>query len=181
MRNVQGPAALMVLLLALAAPTTALAATPGSPTITLSVQSGPPGTALTITGSGFPAGEIVAIYMDLANPYLGFPGPRADAQGSFQLAITTPGKDYGSGRVDATKVGPHQICGDTAYPGSSQPVAAKACAQFIVEAAPSPTPSIAVSHPPTAPTGLSIRFAVIAFGILIAIAAGAVVWMRRSQ
>src|SRR2546428_11530218 len=97
-----------------ASPTPVLA-----PSITLSVTSGKPGTPVKISGSGFPPGEIVALYVDLADPYIGSspPGPRADAQGKIQDSFLWPDQKYDAHhRVDPSKTRPHLVCGDTAYP-----------------------------------------------------------------
>jgi hypothetical protein len=164
----------------------ALAADPSpspTPGITLVVKSGVPSTPLVIVGSGFPPGEIVAIYIDSPGPYLGFPppGPRADAQGAFQQNLKWPGKNYDvSGKVDPTKAGPHNVCADTSYPGSTQPIAAKACAPFQVQVVPTtPTPSPSPVAVPASGYPLPIVLGV--FVILIVIGAGAVLWMRRSR
>ena len=131
--NLRLSALCVSLALSLASPSLVSAAAE-QPSITLSATSGPVGAPVTITGAGFPAGEIVALYIDSPGPYLGLPGPVADAQGAFQLSTKMPGKGWDeSGKVNPAKPGPHNICGDTtAYPGSSQPVAARACAQFLV-------------------------------------------------
>jgi hypothetical protein len=150
--------------------------------IALSVSSGSEGTAVTISGSGFPPGEVVAIYLDTAGPYLGNPppGPTANAQGTFQFTFKWPTKNYdSSGRVDPTKVGPHTICGDTAYPNSTQPIPAKACAQFNVVAAPS---AIESGRPGTNDnSGAPLIEVLVALAILVAIIAGVAVWIRRKS
>jgi hypothetical protein len=160
---------------------------PVAPTITLSAVSGPPGTPVTITGSGFPAGEIVALYIDQPGPYLDVPGPRADAQGNILKAITMPGSNYDStGRVKPAVAGPHSICGDTSYP-NPQPIPAKACAEFQVEAVPSPTPTpVAGSPTPVAggasqTSGASLPEVLAAVVIVLLVAAGAVWWLRRRK
>jgi hypothetical protein len=148
---------------------------PVNATITLSVSSGLPGTPFTITGNGFPASEFVALYIDQPVPYLGFP-IRADAQGAFRQDTKWPDTSYDSSkRVNPTAPGPHSICGDTGYQGSTQPLAAKACAQFQVQgrASPSPTPGVVN-------TGASLPQVLVALAILIALVVGTVLWMRRS-
>ena len=82
------------------APIAGLAATPATPTITLNVQTGPPGTTVTITGKGFPPQEIVALYIDQAGPFLDVPGPRADDQGAIGFG-TGPEFILGAGRSAA--------------------------------------------------------------------------------
>jgi hypothetical protein len=174
MKSLSWIAALVAIAWSAAMPAAGLAASTTDPAITLTVQSGLPGTPLTITGSGFPPGEIVALYIDSAGPYLGNPppGPRADANGAFQQSITWPGKNYDlSGKVDPTKVGPHDVCGDTTFPNGTQAIAAKACAQFTVNATPTPA----------AAPGIPLPLAVGAFAILIGLGVGAVVWLRRSD
>src|ERR1700693_563332 len=73
--------------------------------MTVSPTAGSAGTPLVITGSGFPVGEIVSIYIDAAGPYLPNPppGPRADAQGAIRVSAKWPAKNYDpAGRVDPT-------------------------------------------------------------------------------
>jgi hypothetical protein len=152
-----------------------------TPTITLSSTSGTPGTTVTVSGNGFPAGEIVALYIDSPNPYIGNPppGPRADDQGAFQNTFTWPGGNYDSSHsVDPTKPGPHQVCGDTGYPGSQQPLSAKACAAFVAIAIPSPSPPTSYPGPGQL---ISVPELLVGFAILIAAAVGAVLWLRRSD
>jgi hypothetical protein len=157
-------------------------ASPASPKITLSVDHGPPGTLVTIAGSGFPPSEIAALYLDSPSPYLDVPGPRADSQGSFQQNITMPGKGYDpAGKVDPTKVGPHNICADTGYPGSTQPIAVKACAVFTVEPGPSPTTASSSPQPGPASPALPIPAVLVAFGVLAALAIGTFVMTRRPR
>lgn len=148
--------------------------------LALSVTAGPPGTHVTVTGINFPPNEIVALYIDSPQPYLAQPGPRADSSGGFVESITMPGKDYDeSGRIDPSRVGPHQICGDTGYPGSSQPVVATACATFTVEPGPSlsPTP-VPISQPGASPT-LPVPAVLAAFGVLLVIVGGIAFLTRK--
>ena len=148
-----------------------MVAAAAGPTVKLSVDSGTPGTPVTITGTGFPPNEIVALYIDAPGTYLDVPGPRADDQGNFTKAITWPGQIYdSSGRVNPAKPGTHQVCGDTAYPGSDQPVPAKACAPFLV---PNPPPGPSqVNFPQLAALSL------VAFGVLIL---GGIVLVLRTR
>jgi hypothetical protein len=123
--------------------------------------------------------EIVALYIDQPLPYLDRPGPRADAQGSFRIDIKTPDSNYDpSGRVKPAAPGPHNICGDTAYPGSTQPVAAKACAQFQVQALPSTSSSPGAGNA-TSPSGASLPEVLVAMALLLAAVAGMFLWLRR--
>jgi hypothetical protein len=165
---------------ALAAPATAASPIPAAQ-LTLSVSSGSTGTPLTISGSGFPPGEIVAIYIDAAGPYLPNPppGPRADAQGTVRVSLAWPGKNYDpSGHVDPTIAGPHTVCGDTAYPGSAQRIPARGCAQFIVVAAPvTPTPSPVASDTSSFPVGTAL----IGFVVLMLLGGGVLLFTRRSK
>ena len=146
------------------------------PTITLSVSRGVPGTAVTITGTGYPPNEIVALYIDqMGPPFLDVPGPRADPQGAFHIDISMPHANFDSaGRINPALPGPHTICGDTAYP-PGQRILASACAQFQVEGAPSPsaTPSVE-SH------GTSLPELLGALVVLVVLGVGAFLWMRRS-
>lgn len=165
-------------------PTMAVQAESPSPippaVITLSVGTGSKGTPLTISGSGFPAGEIVAIYIDAAGPYIGYPppGPNADGLGNIRVTVTWPGKNYDpAGRVDPTLVGPHTVCGDTAWPGSTQKLPARACAQFVVVAAPTtPTPTATPSD-----SSYPIGAVLIAFAVLVVVVGGVVLLSRRSS
>ena len=158
----------------------AAAASP-QPAITLSVTSGKPGTPVKITGSGFPPEEIVALYIDSPDPYIGNspPGPRADLQGNFHDSFIWPDKKYDPNhRVDPTTAGAHQVCGDTGYPGNQQPIPVKACAQFdeIPLASPSPSPGAGGTG-----QGASGPELIAAFGIILAIVVGTVLWMRRPR
>ena len=155
-----------------------------SPTLALSVAKGRPGTAVTITGSGYPPGEVVAIYIDLAEPYLLAPppGPRADPQGTFTAHFVWPDNRYDtSGRIDPSKPGPHMVCGDTAYSGSTQAVTAKACAQFEVLAGPSPSPTPGQTLPPAETPGPPVSTVLVVLVIFLALAGGAAYLMRRTQ
>ncbi len=167
-------AALTVVAWSVSMPAAGLAASSGPATITLTVQSGLPGTPLTITGTGFPPLEVVALYIDSEGPFLGNPppGPQANAQGEFQQSITWPAKNYDlSGKVNPAKAGSHNVCGDTTFPGSTQAIAAKACAQFTVNT---------IASPASAP-GLPIPITLGAFVILIVLGVVVVMRMRRSD
>jgi hypothetical protein len=139
-----------------------------SPQIKLSLESGSPGTPVTVTGNDFPPSERVALYMDSPGPYLAQPGPVADASGSFVQGITVPTKDAGA----------HQICGDTAYPGSNQPVAAKACATFTVLAgtSASATPTL-ISQPASSPS-FPVPAVLAALAVLLVLV-GAIAFLTR--
>jgi hypothetical protein len=149
---------------------------PIQPKIALSVSSGVPGTVVTINGTGYPPLEIVAIYLDIEPPYLPDrdpnlkpPGPVADGQGSFHETFVYPGPTYdATGHVKPTTLGLHAVCGDTAYPGSTQRIPSRSCAQFEVLAQPSPS-------------GATVPELLGAFAVLVALAVGMFVWMRRSQ
>jgi len=155
---------------------------PTSPSITLSVASGVPGTAITVSGAGFPRGEVVALYIDQPGPYLEAPGPIADANGSFTDSITWPHSNYDlSGKIDPTKAGSHLICGDTGYPGSRQPIAVKACAAFVENPLPSPTPSSDSGAKANAAAAASLPELIAGFAVLALLAFGFVVWLRRSS
>lgn len=171
MRNVRWTVALVVLAWLVSVPTAAHAA---SPTITLSVDSGPPGTHVTITGAGFPAGEIVGLYIDAPVGYIGAPGPRADAQGNIAEAFAWPGKGWDpTKQVDPSKPGTHNVCGDTMWPGSTQTIAAKACAPYLV-------PVSTSSQQPNTDFSRLFLLAIVGFAILVAAAVGAVIWSRRA-
>ena len=111
--------------------TTAAAATPArTPTPTPSVGQlsldpalGPPGGKITVSGSSFLAGEQVNLYWDSADKVVG--SATADGQGSFKVDIAAQGGDPGSG---------HAVCADEKNPGPR-------CANFVLTAAPTPTPS----------------------------------------
>jgi hypothetical protein len=111
--------------------------------IDLTRSSGGPGTALIIHGTGFPPGEVVALYIDHPNPYLYLnppPGPIAATDGTVTDSLKWPGKNYDSShQIDPTLAGTHLVCGDTGYPDSHQAVSVKACAPFDV-LGPSPSP-----------------------------------------
>jgi hypothetical protein len=158
---------------------------PINPKIALSVSSGGPGTVVTLTGTGFPPLEIVAIYLDTEPPYLSDrdpnnkpPGPVADGEGSFHETFMYPNATYDStGHVKPTTPGLHAVCGDTLYPSSNQRIPGRACAQFEVVATPSPTPTPSSGGT----TGASVPELIGAFAVLVAVAVGMFLWMRRSQ
>jgi hypothetical protein len=152
-----------------------LSATAAGPAVALSASSGKTGTTINVSGLGFPPNEIVAVYIDQPGPYLSFPGPKADGQGAFHMTFVWPPRTFDkSGRVDPTRPGAHAVCGDTGWPGSTQPVAAKACAQFTVEGGPSPSPTEVPAN-----TADLVPVAIAAAVILIV--GGAIwVWVRRS-
>lgn len=150
------------------------------PSIALSVSSGLPGTPVTVTGSGFPPGEIVAIYVDSAGPYLANPppGPSADAQGNVRVSVMWPGRNYDlSGHVDPTVPGPHAVCGDTAYPGSTQQIPARACAQFQVVA----VASTATAPPANSIASFPVGTVLVAFVVLMLLTGGLLLLTRRSD
>lgn len=153
-----------------------LPAAAAEPSITLNTTSGSPGTKVTVSGSGFPPGEVVALYIDSPGPFLGIPGPKADAQGSFRYEMSWPGKEYDiSGKVDPAKPGLHTVCGDTNYPNVSPPLAAKACAQFQVQSIATPAPGGASLQ------GAALTETVIAIVVLAAIALGVGLWIRSAK
>lgn len=136
-----------------------------APTITVSPASGPTNTLVTVSGTGFPANEVVGLYFDKPGLYLGFPGPRTTSQGTFIESDATP----------VLTPGRHQICADTMHP-NAQPVAALACAPFVVIASPSASPAPRQGGA-TVPIPVAIAIGVI--GILIGVALGAAFWRRR--
>lgn len=146
--------------------------------IELSKTSGPSQTSLIVRGTGFPPGEVVALYIDRANPYWYItrpPGPTADARGEFDVSLKWPGSNYDPfKKVDPTKPGVHLVCGDTGYPGSSQLIAVKACTQFTVPG-PSPTPAAGPDQLPNLPLPVIIA----AIAIVIVLAVGGQWWMQR--
>lgn len=165
-----------IALLAVVATAGTAGADTATPTLTLSIDAGMPGTPVVITGAGFPAGEIVALYIDAPNPYFSNtpPGPRADSQGAFRESIKWPGNSYDrTHKIDPSRIGPHSVCGDTGYPGNSQPIAVKACAQFVVLVPPtsSSTPS---PNTQGAETGIPLPIAGAVLVILLAL--GLTVW-----
>jgi hypothetical protein len=123
-------------------PATGLAASPGPATITISVDSGVPGATVAVTGRGFPAGQIVALYIDSPISYLLVPGPQVDEQGTFTGSFIWPGKDYDpSGHIDPSAPGAHNVCGYTPWADLTQQVAAPACAPFLVPVLPPGRPN----------------------------------------
>jgi hypothetical protein len=166
----------------LAMPLLLIGASP-APSIDLSRTSGTPGTTLVIHATGFPPGEIVALYIDQPNPYLVNPppGPRAGTDGTITDSFTWPGKSYDvSHVVDPSKPGVHTVCGDTGYPGSDQPVSVKACAQFtVVGPSPTPTPPAGSDGGPNLPLPIPIIGAAIV--VVLALAIGGQVWLQRQS
>ncbi len=168
---------------AIGVPSSALAVraqTFDSAKIVLSATSGVIGTSITITGTGFPPGEIAALYIDLPSPYLDVPGPLTDVRGGFETTTKWPARNYdATGRVNPTTPGPHLVCGDTGYPGSAQQYAAKACAQFVVEQVP-PSPTATPTPSPALASGPPIYGALAVLGVLVVLGAGAFLLLRRS-
>lgn len=153
-------------------------ASPNSPTIALGPVTGQTATSVTIHGTGFPPGEVVAIYIDQANPYWYIarpPGPTADPSGEINVSLKWPGSNYDPAkRVDPTKPGVHLVCADTSYPGNNQPIAAKACAQFTVPG-PSPTPGTGPDQLPSLPLPI-IGGAIV---LVLALGIAGQWWMQR--
>ena len=156
-----------------------LSASAATPTITLSVGTGTVGTSINVTGSGFPPGEIVALYVDspIRSVSSTPPGKTADSSGSFTDTFIWPDSGYDPNhRIDPTKPGVHQVCGDTeGNPNGPQPIAAKACAAFTV-VAPSPSPSQASGGSPA-----SLPEILIALAVLAVIVVGMALWFRSSR
>jgi hypothetical protein len=153
-------------------------APPYTPMITMSLASGPPGSNLVVIGTGFPPGESVDLYWDVARS---FPGPRADAQGSFQM------DDGGSGwRNWMPDHGTTQLCGDTLAASPSSNVV-KACAQFVIEspatsASGSPVVTAGHSEPGAQAPWLPVAsIAAIALAIVLLLISGVMWLLRRSR
>lgn len=160
----------LAVFMALTAASSVLAAPSPVPTfdsakVTIDVTSGPLDTAVRITGTGFPANEIVALYLDSPAVYLAAPGPRSDDQGMFSESI----------RIPHSTPGPHVICGDTSHPVLQQ-YAAKACIPFTVTALSASSPSPAKT--PLGTSGLPLPIVLLAIGILVGLAMGAALWRR---
>lgn len=115
--------------------------------ISISKTSGLVGTHFELTGTGFPAGEVVAIYPDTPSQYFGTPGVESDSLGGFQYSIVWPGRNYLTYAVDPTTAGTHFVCADTGYPGSNMTVQVRACAQFVIQAL-SPTLTLSPTSGP---------------------------------
>ena len=162
---------------------TLLTARAAAPSITVSPDTGASGTSVTITGAGFPPGQIVALFIDFPGPFLGQPGVTADAQGGFKRTITWPDKTYdNTGRVKPTAVGIHSVCGSTTFPFSNQTSNVQACAVFTVQAGPSPPPSPSPSpESSTALVGPPPITVAIVIGILLVLAALTAYLMRRTK
>lgn len=141
------------------------AAAQSGPSITLAPTTGPPNTLVAFTGSGFPPNEIVGLYLDTPDTFIGSPGPRADAQGNFTESDAMPGGTPGR----------HQVCADTSKP-TAQPVAAKACTSFEMLALPSTTPAVIQQ---STPSGAPLAIVFLLIGIVIGVGIGAVLWSRR--
>lgn len=172
-------------LLGAAAPASAvptLTARAAGPTITVSPGAGAPATSVTVTGAGFPAGQVVALYIDLPGPFLGQPGPTADAQGGFHQTFAWPGSNFdATGRVKPAAVGVHQVCGSTSYPGSQQTSNVQACTAFVVQAGQSPSPSPSASPASGQLSGPSPMAVAVVIGILILLAVVTGFLMRQTK
>jgi hypothetical protein len=157
------------------------------PKLTVTPDSGRPGTQVTITGSGFPPTEIVALYMDAPNPFFGTPGPVADAGGNFS----------DTGNIPAAAGGTHNVCADTGPPAGNQRFVVLLCTHFTItgldSSSPSPTPTPDQSPTPSSPSPTptatpAARSTVSAFvigsvaaglAVLLALGAGLYFWIRR--
>ena len=150
-----------------------------TPTVTLSVTTGTVGTSVDVTGSGFPPGEIVALYVDapVASVASTPPGKTADSSGSFHDTFKWPDANYDrSHRINPTTPGVHQVCGDTeGDPNKPQPISANACAAFVVMA-PSPSPS-----PGGVGSSAGLPEILIALAVFAVVAIGAALWFRRMR
>lgn len=139
------------------------------PNIIVSPDTGSPGAPVNVSGTGFPPGELVALYMDKEGPFLEAPGPRADAKGNFKTTVT----------VLPVSSGHHTICGNTTYPHSAQPVAAQACADFTVVGGVAPSPSAPSPSPqaPAAPRPSPTSFVILMAALVVV--AGVTFWLVR--
>jgi hypothetical protein len=115
--------------------------------VSISKTSGLVGSKFELTGTGFPAGEVVAIYPDTPTQYFGTPGVESDSLGSFQFGIDWPARNYQTYAIDPTTPGPHFVCADTGYPGSNMTIQVRACAQFVIQAL-SPTLTLSPTSGP---------------------------------
>jgi hypothetical protein len=115
--------------------------------VSISVTSGLVGSRFDLTGTGFPAGEVVAIYADMPGQYFGTPGVESDALGSFQFRINWPVRNSPAYKIDPTTAGTHLVCADTGYPGSNMSILVQGCAQFVVQAL-SPTLTLSPNSGP---------------------------------
>jgi hypothetical protein len=121
---------LLLLALPLVVGAQAAAAPPGTPSITLGVSSGPPGTSVAVRGTGFTRRSPVQILFD-----------------TTLVAVTTAngaGMIRTSAAVPPTTSGLHQVC------AAGTLLAQRACAPFTVTGAPAlvPTPAQALAPPP---------------------------------
>jgi len=155
--------------------------------ITVSPESGPLGTGVTISGTGFPPNELVALYLDSPNPYFGTPGPGSDERGNFSADSSIPMRAGGI----------HNVCGDTGLPAfGNQRFAVLVCAHFTITgldySSPSPTPTTDHSPTPSTPSPISTarpaRTTLSAFvigsvasgvAVVLAVGAGLFFWIRR--
>jgi hypothetical protein len=162
------------------------------PSVTVTPNSGLPGSRVTARGTGFPAGDAIAMYIDSGPPFLGTPGPLADSTGSFSLDFVWP-----------NVTGQHQVCGDSGYPGSTQPIQVKACGTFTLLEGPAVTPPPTSTVPPTPvqhgsspapqPTVGAVRpvasrqttnsalIVAAAAAVIVFLVAGAGFWFRRKR
>src|ERR1700751_238669 len=102
-KGVLGAALLLVCLLSVAllgSPQFAAHASGGSPSITLSPNSGPPTSQVTVQGTGFGSKEQIVITVD-NNPD---GKAKTNKQGNFTTKITIP-KDYGPGPTPVQATG----------------------------------------------------------------------------
>lgn len=96
--------------------------TPINAYLTIDVTTGPPNTAINVSGGSFNPSESMSLYWDTSNKVVG--SAQANAQGNFANVKVKP--------FAGERPGPHRICASV----DPQP-----CAGFLLTAAPTPTPS----------------------------------------
>ena len=105
--------------------------TPSVGQVSLDPTLGPPGGKITVSGSSFRPGEQVNLFWDSADKGLG--SATADGQGNFKVDVGAQGGDPGTS---------HLVCADEKNPGPR-------CANFVLTAAATPTPTVPPTPLPT--------------------------------
>ncbi|MGH9281228.1 MAG: TIR domain-containing protein [Acidimicrobiales bacterium] len=83
---------------------------PGNPAVTISPDSGPPGTQVTVTGTGFGANETVDVRFHASEVGT----TQADAAGAFSLVVTVPNTPFRNQQFDIGASGKRTVRHDSA-------------------------------------------------------------------
>jgi hypothetical protein len=155
--------------------------------LNLSPTLGPPGTTVTVSGSGFRTGEQASLFWDAKEKGLG--AAAADGQGAFKVDVAAPDDKPGAHQVCAVE--PNQVCAQfllqaQASPTPSAPPSAAPTSQpTVAPSAAVPSPAASVAATPEARVSavsslLEPRFVLLPIALLLLGLAGSVLWIRLS-